>query len=195
MNVSIGRQVKVALDMWEAGDQGQALIHNILAVAATSKRTHRKKKEDKIAFLKFIKDNIGIITSFGLNVAQLGGLFFGGPDNKHSLEEILYDIRCHLIHELKLPEKVQFTENIIGGNGDPFLLPKNIILGLIAAVVVAPVNSLEYLPPQYIFTVNGKTIKINDYWGKKDEFLYWFESARKSHTTPQNNGVEGIKQE
>jgi hypothetical protein len=182
MNVSIGRQVKEALDMWESGDPGQALIHSILALAATSKRTHRKKKEDKIAFLKFAKINIGIITSFGLNVAQLGGLIFGSPDNKLSLEDILYDIRCHLIHELTLPEKVQFTENLIGGNGDPFLLPKNIILGLIAAVVVAPVNSLEYLPPHYIFTVKGKTVKINDYWGKKDDFLCWFESARRGDT-------------
>jgi hypothetical protein len=150
-------------------------------VAATSKRIYRKKKKDKEAFEAFVKDNIGVVTSVGLNVAQLGGLAIGSSGNSRSLEEILYDIRCHIVHELTLPDNLQFTENTIGG-GDPYyLLPSHIIHGLLAAVVVAPVNRLEYTPPRYTFTVCGKTSRINDLWGKKVEFLDWFESARKGH--------------
>ncbi len=145
MFMNIGRQVREAIDKMGAGDFGQALIHVLLAVAATSKKTFGRKVPDNRAFKDFVRDNMGVVTSFGLNVAQLGGLQLGKPSQP--IEDILYDVRCHVVHSLELPLNIQFTDNTIGGV-DPLLIPTPIINGLIAAVVVAPVNSREYGPFQ-----------------------------------------------
>jgi hypothetical protein len=64
------------------------------------------------------------------------------------------------------------------GCGPPLLLPTAVIYGLLAAVLVSPANSSEYLPHSYTLTLNGSKIRLNDYWGKRAEYLQWFEQAR-----------------
>jgi hypothetical protein len=182
--MSIGKQVREAVDNMAEGDSEQALIAVVIAAAATSKRIHQKKK-DKEAFQDFVKDNMGIITGFALPTSVAGLLIpYDHPPLKpmtasRPLEEILYNIRCHLLHEAMLPENVQITDNVIGGK-DPILLPSSLITGLIAAVVVARVNRHEVLPPRYVFTAHGNIAVINDFWGKRQELQDWMDSVKKN---------------
>ncbi len=177
--MSIGRQVREAIENITRGDAEQALVAAVIAVAATSKLMYPKKKGmDKEYFQDFIRENMQLITGFALPT-PLGGLLI--PYNHEGLkpmtdsrpiEEILYNIRCHLLHEARLPENVQISKNVIGGK-DPIFLPSSFVYGLVAGVVGAHVNRHEVLPSKYWFTVRGKSAAINDFWGKRGELLNW----------------------
>jgi hypothetical protein len=186
--MGIGGRVKEAIDKLTALDYEGALESALLAAAAASTRTHRKLKKDNERFKAFIRANQHIIYkhTFVIDIAPGANatIRFGytHPDLKppgdfHSLEEILYLIRNHKIHQSVLPCKIEVTpENRLGG--DPFAVPVSVIYGLLAAVIVQPENRLDYVPPSYMLILNGSTAVLNDYWGKEEKYLTWFEDAQ-----------------
>jgi hypothetical protein len=184
MNTGIGRHVRESLDKLMAEDFGMALHHALFAVAATSRRRFGKKRgQDAKAFKDFVKGSMGVITSFGIGLTS-AGLYLGKPvvndreNEERALEAILYEVRCSQAHELSWPENVQFTERTIGGS-ETILIPKSIIYGLIAAVVVAPENRLESITSTYAFVVCGEAARVNEFWGNQGALMSWIGSVRK----------------
>jgi hypothetical protein len=106
------------------------------------------------------------------------------PDGCHPIQDILYQVRCDLLHEAEMPSNTQVTDRLVLGGSSPFLLPASIVHGLIAAVVVAPVNRVLHIPQRCTFSVFGKTARMNDFCGRKADFLKWFEAARTSQGEP-----------
>ena len=99
----------------------------------------------------------------------------GDPDIAvRSMPEMLYDvIRCTAVHEAKLPDNLRITDAPVmktGINGE-LVLPIDVIFGLLMAVVASPVNAGEIAKSNPTFSVAGKSCRLNDIWGKRDEFV------------------------
>ena len=191
--MNISRVVREAIDKWVAGDIEHAWQQAVIAVDATAKLSLRnaypKRSQNRKRFTAFIKQNIAVVTrcAFG-NVTVTGGIISScaHPDLKptpglHPIEEIFYQIRCDLLHEATLSPTIQFTDTLVIGSGGPVTSISSVfVIGLVAAVIVAKANRNGHLPPEYTFNVNGKTAKINDFWGNREECMNWFEEAFKA---------------
>ena len=162
------RLVREALDKWMARDIEFAWKNACDAVDVTAKLTLQRAFPGKgkigIRFTEFIRRNMDVIT----RCATGGHLTVHGrvltkcehPDFKpglHGLEEIIYKIRCELTHKNGISPTITFTDEwAFASGGNPTQLANCYVIGLIFAVIVAPVNEYGHLPAQYTITLNGK---------------------------------------
>ena len=130
---------------------------------------------DNRAFKDFVRDNIAVITAFGLNVGQVAGFRL---ESRQSPLKIffttfaaIYSTNLNCLQTFDSPRTQ--SEVLIR-----LLIPKPIVNGLIAAVVVAPVNSREYIPATYTFNWHDNSRVIMNSWGDKQGFLDWFEGGK-----------------
>lgn len=192
--MSVGKRIVEAVDRLVARDMEGALIPAMIAVDATANKSYPKIKDNNKRFKRFVHSSLDIIT----RLANIGILIDGGgefrmnythprmkptPDGCHPIQDILYQIRCDLLHEAEIPSNTQLTNKLAFG-GSPFLLPESVLYGLIAAVVVAPVNRLVSIPPRYTFNVFGMTERMERFCGDKARFLKWFDTARANQCQP-----------
>jgi len=176
-----------SIDKLVARDAESALEQALIAVDATANRSYKKLKYNNERFRQFVHSNLDVVfrvVSPGLRVNG-GSLRFyyanpqmkDTPDGSRPIEEIIYQVRCQQIHESELPDNIQLTDGLTLGGKSPFLLPESLILGLVVAVVVAPVNRLIHIAPQYTLSRSGEIIRLNDYCGDKPKFLNWFDAS------------------
>ena len=185
--MSIGGTVKEVLDKMAAGDVELALRDATIALDATAGKMYPNLKGNKARFLRFVDENVKFITGFTFHSTVFTGrLSMTYPDPRsatgtslQSFGDVLYDIRCHSVHEAVLPESVVIDDNCLGA-GKPFRLIRTIPVGLAAAVVAAHVNYKEQLPLNYSFVVGRRHARVADYWGQGVALWDWFESARKA---------------
>jgi hypothetical protein len=188
--MNVGRLVREAIDKMMAKDAEHALIQAMIAVDATAKLTYRsyaKKNESGKRFRQFIDDNMELLTrATFVRGGILGGpAFFEcdhpdlgcAPGNLYSFGDILYGLRCHLLHEARLADYVQLTDELKIGAGNPLVLTNHIVYGLLAIVIAAPVNRTQYIPPRYTIRARTKTRKVAAFWGAGTKLLDWFRSA------------------
>jgi len=184
--MSIGSTIKEVLDKMMLGDIELALRQAVIALDATGNKIYGNLKRNKTRFLQFVDDNLKFITGFAFHsVVFHGQLTMAYPDREsttgtslQSLGKILYDIRCHSVHEAILPEGVVIDDHRLGG-GNPFWLIRTISIGLAAAVVAAHVNKKEHLSSGYFFVVGRRRTRIADYWGQRTALWDWFDAARQ----------------
>jgi hypothetical protein len=85
---------------------------------------------------------------------------------------MLYDVvRCAAVHEAKLPANLRFTKEPVirlGLHGE-LALPIDVIYGLLIAVVASPKNAGETAEGDPAFSFAGRSRRLNDLWGKRDE--------------------------
>ncbi len=127
---AIGDEIRDTLDAMRRGDTRAALRSALIATAATSRKMfpNRKKIKDGAAFTNFVRNNIDIIFC----VATGGVLKFGCdatwsflcdhpdlrnppqvPENAHTIEEILYKVRCDLLHNAEISPEIQFSDKYL----------------------------------------------------------------------------------
>ena len=87
-----------------------------------------------------------------------------------TMPEMLYDVvRCTAVHEAGLPDNLRFTHQPLiqtGPNGE-LVLPIDVVYGLLIAVVASPKNADQKVEGNPVFTFGGKSIRINDLWGRR----------------------------
>lgn len=88
-------------------------------------------------------------------------------DGGCSLQDILYHvIRCGLYHESSIPRDIVFHDTILIGSKNGILyLAKGLVLGLIAAVIIDPVNAEFKGSAGLGFACQGGSIQFEDIWG------------------------------
>lgn len=180
--MAIGDRIKEAIDKLNQGDPVNALIQVCIAIDGTSKKEFRGKiaKKQSRRYKAFLKEYNSFITGVATGfIALANPIIFQIPDSNNSLtcktmDEILYHVvRCTLLHEGILPDKVEFTEkNVLGSTADgKMLLSRNLILALILSVVASRANVNERLPEGYSIGTGKTRIDLNNFWGKKDELF------------------------
>ncbi|MGB9689693.1 hypothetical protein [Thermogutta sp.] len=126
----------------------------------------------------FMNKNLDIITAVGFGGAICSApgstlnLKTPGSSNRlEALEKIIYKtLRCTLLHEASLPEKVVFTEDAFYGERDGhFYIPVPMIYALLLAVIGASSNSGCQIPGDLRIRIRGKDLAVNELWGKADD--------------------------
>lgn len=137
---------------WQQGKKEIALLHTLLAVAATSKKRYPSLKEGE-SFKKFISEvSIIIMTGKSPSSQKIVHFSLGDRGSGIYLEDILYkEYFCNMKHEAKLPTIVKLSDSIIvdgkyvatlkvGDKNNPHEIPDFYILHLIKAIKESPEN-------------------------------------------------------
>ncbi|MCC6866482.1 MAG: hypothetical protein IT280_10030 [Ignavibacteria bacterium] len=179
MSISSFISGAIILNKLEQYDAAFALVCS--TVDATSKKiypsdnnNHRNKN--------FIKKYFRIISTFGFPGIRADGMKIrcrNIPDIKTdkeefvAIEDIIYHIiRCGLVHECKLDNRLQFiNETRIGDFDGYFQLPKQIIWGLIIAVILCENNQSEKCNKNIEINIKGQVVKIDEMWGQEKKWL------------------------
>jgi hypothetical protein len=177
--VGIAKCVAEAFEKIRAGDPEGALMQICAAIEATA--TAEYGKEGRGSYKDFLRDNLGLITKvgFGLSILNLN-LGYVHPRIKTatpglcSFEDILYHaVRCGLYHQASLPSDLRFHDEPAFKIEDELLvLPAKLVLGLVIAVVVAPINKDEKATEgHYGLDISGYRVPLNKLWGRRAELL------------------------
>jgi hypothetical protein len=148
--MGIKTRVDDAEVLWQLGRKEGAWLLALVAAAATSRKRYPRPIKDNTAFKSFIRD-------------VLPTLMFGKPlqdtpnpkiiFDQTPVEDIVYEhLRCNLVHEGEISQKVAFSEStIVDGRlqgtlavGSPNLIPDFWVLNLVKAVKEAPENASEF---------------------------------------------------
>ena len=180
--MSVSDRVREAIDCLQRGQPTNALIQVSIAIDATAKALYPRDKVGQRC-KKFLRENQALITLFGLGFLDIhGDIHYSWPDDPRGYktqEEVLYNVvRCSLLHDGELDERVRLThERVLGSErGGIVLLSTHIITGLILAVVAS--TPAKYpMPAHYTITVGGATYPMSEFWGKKKEL---YEIAKRA---------------
>ena len=175
--MSIGTFVSSSLGLFNEGKYDVALSLACSAVDATSAKCFPTEKFNNVRYKSFLTKNMSIVTTYGMpgvsascirikciNIPELKT----DADSMAGLEDILYHvIRCGLIHQCEIEERIEFTERAeLGDFEGKFKVPFAIVFGLIMAVILSRENSSETMPNDKEININGKNVNLNSLWGK-----------------------------
>mgnify|MGYP000288195872 CR=1 FL=1 len=175
--MSIGSFISSSLDLLKAEIYDVALSLACSAVDATSAKMYPDEKYNNVRYKSFLKENMRIVTTFGMPGVSAGGIKIKcvnipglktDKESMASLEDIIYHIiRCGLIHQCEIEDRIEFTEKtMLGDFENKFRIPYAIIFGLVMAVILAKVNSSENMKSSHKIEIGGKAINLNSLWGK-----------------------------
>ena len=145
--MSIQSFVDSAIMLYENDKYYEALCLTCIAIDACSAKIHSSETSNAKRYKQFLKSYFRTICEFGFPGISASSIRIKVNsaveglrlDDKGyvDMEQIIYHIlRCGLVHNCKIEETIEFTEDTIIGDWeeDKFYIPKRIIWGLIAAV-------------------------------------------------------------
>lgn len=182
--MGIASFVDGALTTHNLGQSDVALALACSAIDATAKRAYPQAKVGE-RYRAFLRENLALVTAFGFPGLQAGDIRIkvgvnSGLDPKDidehnytGIEAILYTtVRCGLVHECDIDTKIRFTkETQIGDFDEAFAIPAALVLGLVAAVVLHPVNAGERSVLDSSIELSGRRHLLNALWGKGPSWI------------------------
>ena len=183
--MSIAKRVAEAFKKISVGDHEGALMQVCAAIEATA--TAEYGKEGRSSYKTFLQENLGLITkvAFGASILNLN-LGYTHPRVKTatpglcSFGDILYHaVRCGLYHQASLPSDLRFhNEPSFVVEGGLLVLPARLILGLVVAVIVAPVNKDKTVADDHEggLEISGYKIPLKRLWGRRTELLNLYQA-------------------
>ena len=176
--MSVGSQVTDAMKKLSEDRFEDAVVAASVVLSATAQLEYPTDR-GKAACRKFLEHNLPIISkiSWGwAGVSQPINFRYRRLDSKtagisvRTMPEMLYDVvRCTAVHEAKLPDNLRFTKQpmIQTGLDGELILPIDVILGLLIAIVASPMNAGERVEGDPEFSFGGKTVRVNELWGNR----------------------------
>lgn len=153
--MSIKARISDAEVLWAAGRREGAWVMALIAAAGTSRKRYPEPMGSGEAFKAFIRDVLlPLIGARRLKDAPTGvKVVFGTVEDGTPLEDIIYEqLRCSLVHEGRVDERVSLSESsVVGGRlrarltvGSPHEIPDFWVLHLIAVLKEVPENVDEF---------------------------------------------------
>ncbi|MDQ1214014.1 hypothetical protein [Pantoea anthophila] len=184
----IGYSVCKSIDDFLIGDLNGAMLHACMAVDGTSKKTHFEMYRHRTRFITTLRENYSILRpmSFpGLDIEQIKWPVKISAEQKPEewpdTAEVIYGVhRCAHGHGDELPAGFELMPDVLHGDTNSTSLiaapgrvqiSDRVIFGLLAIAVLAPVNHNLNTKDGYWLSLNHKQFIINEWWGKRDEFL------------------------
>ena len=177
--MSLASFVAASLDELHAGRYDVALALACAAVDATAARHASVSAPSGNAkrFKGFLEDNMRVITTFGFPGIIADGIRIKctnvpdlktDPNGYVSVSDIIYHaVRCGLLHECVIDERIEFTKETSVGDFDrKFEIPRNVIFGLLMAVILSPLNRAEVLDREYSVSIHGTRVDLQSLWGQ-----------------------------
>jgi hypothetical protein len=177
--MGIANFVDGALTAHNLGQRDVALALASSTVDATAKKVCSSTNVGD-RYRAFLRENLWLVTAFGFPGLAAGAIRIKAGVNsgldprdidEHGytgIDAILYKtVRCGLVHECDIDTKIRFTEGTeVGDFDETFSLPAPLILGLLAAVILHPVNADERSVLDSSIELFGRKYLLNSLWGK-----------------------------
>lgn len=184
----IGYSVGKSIDDFLIGDLNGAMLHACMAVDGTAKKTYPEMRRHRVRFLTTLRDNYCILRpmSFpGLDIANIKWPIQISPEQKSNewpdIAEVIYGVhRCAHGHGDDLPSGFELIPDVLNGdtNRTSLIAAPNrvqisdrVIFGLLAIAVFSPKNQELTTKEGHWLSLNHKQFIINDWWGKRADFL------------------------
>lgn len=195
--MSVGQRVQECINKIESGDAVNAFIQLAIAIDGTAKKEYPGKKTSYRCKL-FLRKNLPFVLWSLTNgtPSECTDIKFefsddGYPNGYTSFEDIIYKVlRCSLLHEGEMPEKVIFTnKNYIGMINGKMQFPIALIGSLLFAVIASPSNRKQSVFQSTHFVFGELKAYVNDMWGSEEisreyirkGFKYDVEKLLESH--------------
>lgn len=184
----IGYSVGKSIDDFLLGDLNGAMLHACMAVDGTSKKSHPEMYKHRTRFITTLRENYSILRpmSFpGLDIEQIRWPVKISAEQKPEewpdTAEVIYGVhRCAHGHGDELPAGFELIPDVLHGDMKSTSLiatpgrvqiSDRVIFGLLAIAVLASVNHNLNTKDGYWLSLNHQQFIINEWWGKRDEFL------------------------
>lgn len=185
--MTIGARIDECMNKLSIGDAENAFIQLSIAIDGTAKRLYPgKKTSDRCK--SFLRENLPFVlwSLTSGTPSQIKDLLFQFNDPDHpnqstKFEDIVYSImRCTLLHEGEMPEKVEFvSEPYIGMLGGRMQFPTALIEALLLVVIASPANAREKVSASTSFTFGKTKVYVSEIIGNlektKDSIRLGFE--------------------
>jgi hypothetical protein len=175
--MTIGARIDECMNKLSIGDAENAFIQLSIAVDGTAKRLHPgKKTTDRCK--NFLRDNLPFVlwslTNGTPSQCKDLSFQFNGPvhpSQSTKFEDLVYSImRCALLHEGEMPEKVEFvSESYIGMLGGRMQFPIALVGSLLLAVIASPVNAREKVSSSTSFTFGKTKVYVSEFIGNLEK--------------------------
>ncbi|MBY4210780.1 hypothetical protein HQO42_05275 [Rhodococcus fascians] len=196
--MKVGDSVRLAIDAFDRRETESAMLHACNAVDGTA-----RKKFPKLGvaarFTKLLRDDypiFGLMAVPGVNIAETRWPVeiqsYLGKDEWPDIAALIYVVhRCSHGHGDELPfefrlvdEEISAISHIIVERG-VVRLPWNTIFGLLAVAVVQEENGDQRVRDDQWLSWGVPTMRfeINDWWGRKDDFLAKLETQPRPSLT------------
>lgn len=210
----VGHCVQLALETLEVARRHEgerrkvygeaAMLHACNAVDGTASKRFGSKEPNAKRFTNIIREELLVFEHIGMPAIDLYRTRFPykmkkqSPDGRPDIADVLYYMhRCAHGHGDDVEEgfELQRCGGVAGNHSmrftpDAVRLPESAILGLAAIAVLAPENADQRAWDASIPWVGG-TLLVNDWWGRKTDFLALAEqdgyNQYKLDMTPPEN--------
>lgn len=153
--MSIRSFVDAALESHAAGKHDIALTLACAAVDATAAKLYPNEKKNSARYKTFLKRSMETVTRHGFPGVQASSIRIKCRNIRNlktdeqgyvGIEDIIYHtLRCGLVHQCEIDARLVFTEHTEIGDFDlTFRVPKQLVLGLIVAVMQDKINYSEF---------------------------------------------------
>lgn len=177
--ISVGRRVQEAIDHMGKGEIALALTPACIALDITSQRYAGVTQSARAHFKKFVQDHLWLITYVGFPglMTSTARVPFKHPNVKPDaagtvgIEDIIYHvIRCSLVHSDEQGAKIVWNKVIALGMDQKgnLVLSESLVWGLLAAVVLSPLNQSEQIPDTYWLSIADFKMFVSEWWGRLD---------------------------
>lgn len=187
----VGKEVQLAIDDFEVGEIESAMAHACAAIEGTAgkiwPKTLQQRPGSKRRFTMLLRDNYEVMRP------MLGGLELvrtrypvdidsaaTASDGRVDFADLVYVVhRCTHAHGDELPSGTDLLPDANATIGltrmtvvdGAVQLSDRTIFALLAVAVLAPVNRDQYAPDGYHLTLADERFVINEWWGRRDDFL------------------------
>lgn len=187
--MKISDSIRKAIDDWQQHELESAMLHACNAVDGTAAKVYPKLGSNA-RFTKLLRDNYDILGPMGAPGINLADTRFPvvlknpkASGGKPDIADIIYGIhRCSHGHGEELPDGFELIED---ASGPPRIthmhvekgkvhLSDRIIFGMIAVVVLSPVNNdlaTSKLDGYFLTFSDLPKLMINDWWGEAEKFI------------------------
>lgn len=183
--VSVGESVRLALKLYNDGEDEAALLFACLAVDGTAKKTRPTTEGNRQRFTGFIRDSYAIFGPFampGIDTSTIFPISLDGQSHEFDIADLVYKVhRCTHGHGDELPQGFEILPDSRGPerlthlevdlDGGHLRISDRTIFGLIAIAVASPANADQRSAQGDYLTFDGRfRFEINDHWGQPKGF-------------------------
>jgi hypothetical protein len=175
--LTIAARIQECASKLSMGDAENAFIQLAIAIDGTAKHLYPgKRTSDRCK--QFLKENLPFVLWSLTNgtPTNAGSLSFefsgsGTPSRGTDFESLVYSVmRCALLHDGELPEKVEFVnEPYIGMLNGKMQFPLALVGSLLFAVIASPVNERQKVSAATSFTFGKVLVPVNDMLGSLEK--------------------------
>lgn len=184
--MNVGNSIRKAVDDWELGEFEAAMLHACNALDGTARKVF-PALGNKVRFTTLIRDNYEVFGPMGAPGINLEETVFPvevlkptNPSGKPDIADVIYSIhRCTHGHGDELPDGFDLIADAAGParftrmsiERGKLRLSDRSVFGLLGIAVLSVANTDQKVPDGYHLTFAGTEMPINDWWGRKDDFL------------------------